>query len=325
MSFNARIVKNKEEVMWHKITQWWQHVFHKTSQAHIALFIDCENISNISYVRMAFERLQDIGTIYIKQFYGRFGQYHRFLIPIIREYNAAMIDLQSEKEKNYADIRIVIDIMETLYQHKHITHIAIMSNDHDFTPLIPIIKKHHCHSIGLTTIKSPIFKNFETFIWLQECNSSHSNTQHDLDTQKLLYAIEHAKRHDGWANYQDIIKILRGFSSKKDWNHFCKEKVLGGDLLFAKTNFSGEFVALCIQKELSDEESKHILRTIIKNHNRKHSKILNNFVTLKRIRNELKALGYRDILTTEKIKSIAMEHPDEFLFEKSGNWIKIHS
>ncbi|OBV28911.1 hypothetical protein BKN38_04820 [Helicobacter sp. CLO-3] len=304
---------------------FWKHFFGRLfhiKYAKIALFVDCENINNIAFIKMAFENLEKIGHVASKQFYGHFTMHHHFLASIIEKNNGKMIELPINKWKNYADTLIIIDVMETLLYRPDITHIAIVSNDQDFTLLTDAIRKHKRHSIALTTFDSLSKNKFDIFIHLQDFDIPDSE-KYDADTQKIIYVLTRDKTPSGWVDYKAAIQALREFAFKKDWEQICTKIVLEGNIIFAKTNIEGKITALRLQTAQDEQEYKDIIRDIVLKHNKRHAKAANSSVTIKRIRSEVKTLGYRNILTHDKIKEIALLYPEELIFNKNGNWIKV--
>lgn len=101
-----------------------------------ALLIDAEN-TNIKYLNHIFNELRSYGIITYKRMYGDFTKEE------LKEWNAraldyAIVPIQQphySKYKNAADIMMVIDAMDILYE-KNVDGFCIVSNDSDFTRLV---------------------------------------------------------------------------------------------------------------------------------------------------------------------------------------------
>ncbi len=101
-----------------------------------ALLIDAEN-TNIKYLNHIFDELRSYGIITYKRMYGDFTKEE------LKEWNAraldyAIVPIQQphySKYKNAADIMMVIDAMDILYE-KNVDGFCIVSNDSDFTRLV---------------------------------------------------------------------------------------------------------------------------------------------------------------------------------------------
>ncbi|MFZ4782744.1 MAG: NYN domain-containing protein, partial [Armatimonadaceae bacterium] len=127
----------------------------------VAVFIDFDNIrrsieeqfepSRVDIHRMLQAILDSTnGRIIVKRAYADWGY--------CRDYRSDLLDNATEpvqtfhltqRGKNGADIRIAIDAMETALRHSEITHVAIVSGDSDFTPLVMKLRELGRHVIGL--------------------------------------------------------------------------------------------------------------------------------------------------------------------------------
>ena len=132
-----------------------------TQDVKVAVFIDFDNIrrsieeqfepSRVDIHRMLQAILDSTnGRIIVKRAYADWGY--------CRDYRSDLLDNATEpvqtfhltqRGKNGADIRIAIDAMETALRHSEITHVAIVSGDSDFTPLVMKLRELGRHVIGL--------------------------------------------------------------------------------------------------------------------------------------------------------------------------------
>lgn len=149
----------------------------------VAVFIDFDNIrrsieEQFDPSRVDLQRiLQSIleltnGRITLKRAYADWGY--------CRDYRSDLLDNATEpiqtfhltqRGKNGADIRIAIDAMETTLRHSEITHVAIVSGDSDFTPLVMKLRELGRQVIGLgvrATSSAYLAKACDGFIYYDD-------------------------------------------------------------------------------------------------------------------------------------------------------------
>ncbi len=127
--------------------------------AKIAVFIDFENISLSATKQfgdfdlgLLLKAIQRHGRITLKRAYGdwsRLGTYR----DAVRENAIELVQLYSysyqQGGKNRADIRLVIDVMESLFALDYIEKIVIVSGDSDFSSLMSKVREYGKHTIGV--------------------------------------------------------------------------------------------------------------------------------------------------------------------------------
>jgi uncharacterized LabA/DUF88 family protein len=125
----------------------------------IAVFIDFENIalSASNYfgdfdLGLLLKAIQRRGRITLKRAYGdwsRLGKYR----DAVRENAVELVQLYAysyqQGGKNRADIRLVIDVMESLFTLDYIETIVIVSGDSDFSPLMSKAREYGKYTIGV--------------------------------------------------------------------------------------------------------------------------------------------------------------------------------
>ena len=131
----------------------------------IAVFFDCENISS-RYVDEIIDELAKVGEVIIKKAYHNWREnssvnwddkLKEFAIDAIQVFpNIA--------GKNAADSKLIIDVMNIIYQSR-INTVCIVSSDSDFTVLASEIKSKGISSIGFGEKKTPesLRKAYTTF------------------------------------------------------------------------------------------------------------------------------------------------------------------
>lgn len=114
----------------------------------LALFIDYENFAcSPDGLRELIEHLSQRGTLVVKRAYAdwvKLAGYRQHLLACQIE----MIELACAiKGKNSADIRLVVDAMESLFTKPHITTFVIVSADSDFLPLLNRLREQNKRTI----------------------------------------------------------------------------------------------------------------------------------------------------------------------------------
>ena len=131
------------------------------TENRIAVFLDFENVKRAvdDYFvneRVELKRIFDEvarvgeGRIVIKRAYADWG--------VFRDYRSDLLDTATEpiqtfalnyKGKNGADIRLAIDVMDIVLRQADITHVALVSGDSDFTPLVMKLREFGRFVIGV--------------------------------------------------------------------------------------------------------------------------------------------------------------------------------
>jgi len=123
--------------------------------SRIAVFIDFDNMvlsmreDDTFRLSLILDRLKEKGKILLKRAYSdwtRFQKYQRDL----QENGVEMIEMPTRgmQQKNAADIKIVIDALETAFARDYVDIFAIVSGDSDFTPLVSKLREYNKTVIG---------------------------------------------------------------------------------------------------------------------------------------------------------------------------------
>ena len=149
----------------------------------VAVFIDFENIKisvDASFenervdLRMILERIaaESDARILVKRAYADWG--------IFRDYRSDLLDNATEpvqtfaltyKGKNGADIRIACDVMEFVLRHPDLTHVALVSGDSDFTPLVMKLREFGLQVVGVgvrNNTSAYLAKSCDKFLYYDE-------------------------------------------------------------------------------------------------------------------------------------------------------------
>jgi uncharacterized protein (TIGR00288 family) len=117
---------------------------------NIAVFIDFENFARQEAfdAHQLIERLKERGRLIVKKAYadwGRFAKYKRQMM----ENSIELTEMPShgQKGKNSADIKLVVDAIETAITKPYIDTFVVVSGDSDYTPLISKLREYNKYVI----------------------------------------------------------------------------------------------------------------------------------------------------------------------------------
>ncbi|NOT62587.1 MAG: NYN domain-containing protein, partial [Acidobacteria bacterium] len=147
----------------------------------IAVFIDFENIAFSADnhfgdfdLGLLLRAIQQKGRITLKRAYGDWSRLSKHR-DAVRENAMELVQLyaynQPQGGKNRADIRLVIDVMESLFTLTHIDTIVIVSGDSDFSSLMTKAREYGKHTIGLgvkAATSDLLLKACDEFIFYDE-------------------------------------------------------------------------------------------------------------------------------------------------------------
>jgi len=157
----------------------------------VAVFIDFENIKRAVDdffinervdLKRIFEEIQRVadGRIVIKRAYADWGQF--------KDYRSDLLDNATEpiqafaltyKGKNGADIKIAIDVMDVVLRQNDITHVALVSGDSDFTPLVSKLREFGRMVIGVgvrSNTSNYLAKACDTFCYYDDLRIGASDS-----------------------------------------------------------------------------------------------------------------------------------------------------
>ena len=178
-----------------------------------ALLIDAENTS-ARYIETIINELKEYGTITYQRMYGDFTKF------VLSDWNKkaleyAVVPIQQPRystAKNAADIMLVIDAMDILYQ-KNVDGFCIVSSDSDFTRLANRLRESGMIVIGMGNSKAS-----KTFI--KVCNEykyldkiAEEGLERELDEEIKTDAEEEVKN-----------SIEKNHDKPSDKNNTEKEK-----------------------------------------------------------------------------------------------------
>ena len=207
------------------------------TEDHIALFIDCDNISHRS-IEGIINELSKYGVVNIRQAYGNWTKDNlknwedkllEFAIKPIQQFDYS-------KNKNATDILMTIDAIDLLHT-KDIDAFAFATSDSDFTPVVMRVQAEGIRVYGFGEKKTPkpfmaacsqfIFteqlmkqesvKSLDTFdatLPSEPLKKSGKEMRQDTWLVNVLRtALEQTMDEDGWANLASIGQYINNSTS----------------------------------------------------------------------------------------------------------------
>ena len=219
-----------------------------TDKDHIALFIDCDNISHKA-IEGIISELSNYGVVNIRQAYGNWTKSNlknweskllEFAIKPIQQFDYS-------KQKNATDILMTIDAIDLLHT-KNIDAFAFATSDSDFTPVVMRVQQEGIKVFGFGEKKTPaaFMAACSQFIFTEKLMSSYetptgtgkSSTvkavkevrktaeqlQDDTWLRKLLAnALNQTMDEFGWSNLADMGAYINNNSSFSPVNYGYKK------------------------------------------------------------------------------------------------------
>jgi uncharacterized protein (TIGR00288 family) len=215
------------------------------NEDHIALFIDCDNISHKA-IEGIINELSKYGIVNIRQAYGNWTKDNlknwedkllEFAIKPIQQFDYS-------KNKNATDILMTIDAIDLLHT-KDIDAFAFATSDSDFTPVVMRVQAEGIKVFGFGEKKTP--KPFmvacSQFIFTEKLmRASSKNIFEESNTDNtpirksakemrqdtwlvnvLRNAVDHTMDEYGWANLADIGTYINNSTSFSPINYGYKK------------------------------------------------------------------------------------------------------
>ena len=217
----------------------------QTKRDHIALFIDCDNISHRA-IEGIISELSNYGVVNIRQAYGNWTKSNlknweekllEFAIKPIQQFDYS-------KNKNATDILMTIDAIDLLHT-KHIDAFAFATSDSDFTPVVMRVQQEGIKVFGFGEKKTPpaFMAACSQFIFTEKLMASTEiplvgvetvksreirKTKEELRKDKWLCKLlrnAHEQTMDefGWSNLADMGAYINNNSSFSPINYGYKK------------------------------------------------------------------------------------------------------
>jgi uncharacterized protein (TIGR00288 family) len=204
------------------------------TEDHIALFIDCDNISHRS-IEGIINELSKYGIVNIRYAYGNWTKDNlknwedkllEFAIKPIQQFDYS-------KNKNATDILMTIDAIDLLHT-KDIDAFAFATSDSDFTPVVMRVQAEGIKVYGFGEKKTPkpFMAACSQFIFTEKLMTNRAHSPESVDVMQapvrqsgkemradtwlvnvLRTAVEQTMDEDGWANLADIGQYINNSTS----------------------------------------------------------------------------------------------------------------
>ena len=204
------------------------------TEDHIALFIDCDNISHRS-IQGIINELSKYGVVNIRQAYGNWTKDNlknwedkllEFAIKPIQQFDYS-------KNKNATDILMTIDAIDLLHT-KDIDAFAFATSDSDFTPVVMRVQNEGIKVFGFGEKKTPkpFMAACSQFIFTEKLMKADVQGTEVVDVMTapvrksgkemrqdtwlvnvLRTAVEQTMDEDGWANLASIGQYINNSTS----------------------------------------------------------------------------------------------------------------
>jgi uncharacterized LabA/DUF88 family protein len=214
---------------------------------HIALFIDCDNISHRA-IDGIIRELSKYGIVNIRYAYGNWSK-EGLKNWESRLFEHAIKPIQQfdySKNKNATDILMTIDAIDLLHT-KPINAFAFATSDYDFTPVVMRLQAEGIKVFGFGEKKTPrpFIVACSQFIFTEKLIDSSSSyptqnrslpkeqphrkklghqLRHDQWLVQMLHtAVEQTMEEDGWANLATVGQYINNSSSFSPINYGYKK------------------------------------------------------------------------------------------------------
>jgi len=204
------------------------------TEDHIALFIDCDNISHKA-IEGIINELSKYGVVNIRQAYGNWTKENlknwedkllEFAIKPIQQFDYS-------KNKNATDILMTIDAIDLLHT-KDIDAFAFATSDSDFTPVVMRVQNEGIKVFGFGEKKTPkpFMAACSQFIFTEKLMRTVTQENETIDVMVapvrksgkemrqdtwlvnvLRTAVEQTMDADGWANLANIGQYINNSTS----------------------------------------------------------------------------------------------------------------
>jgi len=165
---------------------------------NIAVFIDFENFGTqeVFNAKILVEKLKEKGRLIVKKAYADWGRYAGYKRQML-ESSIELTELPShgKRGKNSADIKLVVDALETAITRQYIDTIVVVSGDSDYTPLISKLREYNKYVIviGNRQNVSELLKGYcdeliyySTLIGQQECDKIDISNSYQLLKRTII-------------------------------------------------------------------------------------------------------------------------------------------
>lgn len=212
-----------------------------TTPVNVAVFIDYENVykallqEKTNVLRLAFfeklrkwcaEHQRRVVRIVVYCNFDNIDLHESFHQSVLQSYGVETVHT-SNQGKNYADLKITIDVLTSMYSNNNIDEFFIMSNDKDMTPLLNTIRANKRNVTVITTgsiYNQSICEFADSHLELSEICSVEV-------THKIIDDIATAY----FAKFEKYMEQqISNFDSEKKFNHCGFQYVLSNEIKYSK-------------------------------------------------------------------------------------------
>lgn len=203
-----------------------------------ALLIDGDNIQS-AFVPHILNKLNSYGKTIFRRVY--LSDPAKSWTPTINEYSLKAVWVTNNtKGKNAADITLVIDAMDLLYNNENLTGFCIASSDSDFTALARYIEEKGKTVLGIGESKTPI--SFQSACWQFIDIEDLQNSQAPVEQAKNLITPEKDKPADTDANQIFETLFIQAYeNATKDTEGWARLNEIREGMKSLNSELSGDF------------------------------------------------------------------------------------
>ncbi len=244
---------------------------------NIALFIDFENfVDNKSFDALKLvSKLKERGRLILKRAYADWGRFSGSKRQML-ENSIELIEMpsHSQKGKNSADIKLVVDALETAMTKNYIDTFVVVAGDSDYTPLISKLREldKYVMVIGDRQSMSNLLSGYcdeiyyyDNFIGIvKNVSTSKLTTAYQLLERAITNLESHGSKALGSRVKQYMLQLDSSFnesdlgfrSLKEFWQRASKDKIItidatgNGDTWIQMYNGEKDTLDISDKKEL---------------------------------------------------------------------------
>lgn len=208
---------------------------------NVAVFIDYENVykalleQHTNVLRLAFfeklrkwcsEHQRRVVRIVVYCNFDNIDLHESYHQSILQNYGVETVHT-SNQGKNYADLKITIDVLTSMYSNGNIDEFFIMSNDKDMTPLLNTIRANKRNVTVITTgsAYNPAICEFaDNHIALEE-----------ICQEEVEHKIIDGVAESYWKKFETYItKKISDYKNNGNYNHYGLNYALSNEIKFSK-------------------------------------------------------------------------------------------
>jgi uncharacterized protein (TIGR00288 family) len=201
-------------------------------EKRLALFIDFDNLAlgmknspgKKFRIHLVLDRLLEKGKILVKKAYADWSTYRDYKAEL-HEAAIELIEVPRKRlgGKNSADIRMVVDALETAYGKEHLDTFALVTGDSDFSPLVSKLRENDREviGIGIKAASSPLLiENCDEFIYYEDLIRSTPVATPPKELKNLG-----ERKREAFALVLDALRALHRENREVVWASMVKQTI----------------------------------------------------------------------------------------------------